>query len=149
MITKETVIKFANWYRREDVPENAEKYFGFSDEDMYNYFCSSVLSAENKSQRISEEILNKCYTLEDLIEMMITDKDGNRLNYSDVGETKDFINRYKSFKDWIIKDIPDLNFHEILFIMDNQRKVIDNVTSWYGFDRLLTALEFEQRKGLL
>ena len=29
MIEKQTAIDFANWYRREDIPENAEKYFGF------------------------------------------------------------------------------------------------------------------------
>ena len=42
MIEKQTAIDFANWYRREDIPENAEKYFGFSDEDMLNYYLESV-----------------------------------------------------------------------------------------------------------
>lgn len=99
--------------------------------------------------RISKEVLEKCNSLEDLVEMMTTDKEGNRLNYSDIGETKDFLNRYDCFKEVITRDIPELSLQQILFIMDNQRKVIDKVTSWYGFDRLLTALEFEQRKGTL
>ncbi len=99
--------------------------------------------------RISNEMLGKCNTLEDLVEMMVTTKEGVRLNYADVGETKDFINRYETFKEWLSKDIPDLSPKQILFIMDNQRKVTDQITNWYGFDRLLTALEFEQRKDLI
>jgi len=97
--------------------------------------------------RIPEEVLNKCNTLEDLVEMMVTDKNGKRLHFSDVGETKDFVTRYKYFKEWLGEEIPDMTLEQILFIMDNQKKVADKVTEWKGFDRLLTALEFEQRKA--
>lgn len=31
-------IKFANWLRKEDIQENAEKYFHYSDKDMLNVF---------------------------------------------------------------------------------------------------------------
>ena len=31
-------IKFANWLRKEDTPENAEKWFHYSDMDMLNAF---------------------------------------------------------------------------------------------------------------
>lgn len=34
----EFTIKFAYWFRKEDTPENAEKYFHFSDVDMLNAF---------------------------------------------------------------------------------------------------------------
>jgi len=34
----EFAIKFANWLRKEDIPENAEKYFHYSDKDMLNTF---------------------------------------------------------------------------------------------------------------
>jgi hypothetical protein len=34
----EFTIKFAYWFRKEDTPENAEKYFHFSDNDMLNAF---------------------------------------------------------------------------------------------------------------
>lgn len=34
----EFAIKFANWLRKEDTPENAEKWFHYSDEDMLNAF---------------------------------------------------------------------------------------------------------------
>jgi len=99
--------------------------------------------------RISNEMLQKCNTLEDLVEAMVTTKEGKRLNYSDVGETKDFIGRYENFKEYISKEFPNLTLEQILFIMDNQRAVIDKVINWYGYDRLLTALEFEQRKNIL
>jgi len=99
--------------------------------------------------RISEEVLNKCNSLEDLVEMMVTDKDGKRLDYSDVGETKDFIRRYEWFKEYVKKEIPSLSLEQIMFIMDNYRNVTDVVCGVYGYDRLLTALEFEQRKDLI
>ena len=150
MITKEEAIKFAVWLRDEDTIENADKWFGYSDEDMFNYFCSNFLSAEKyKSQRISQEIVDKCNSLEDLVEMMVTDKDGKTLNYADVGETKDFLSRYENFKEWMEKELPHLSLEQILYIMDNRVEVVGKVTSWYGYDRLLTALEFEQRKDLI
>lgn len=31
-------IEFALWLRKEDTPENAEKWFGYSDQDMLNEF---------------------------------------------------------------------------------------------------------------
>lgn len=36
-------IKFANWFRKEDTPENAEKWFHYSDEDMLNAFKKEQL----------------------------------------------------------------------------------------------------------
>ncbi len=53
MITKEEAIKFAIWLRDEDTIEIADKWFGYSDEDMFDYFCSNFLPAENK---IEDEI---------------------------------------------------------------------------------------------
>ncbi len=37
-ISDDFAIEFANWYRIEDVQENADKYFGYSDKDMLNEF---------------------------------------------------------------------------------------------------------------
>ena len=42
MITKETAVKFVIWLRDNDTQENAEKYFGFSDEDMLNYYLELI-----------------------------------------------------------------------------------------------------------
>jgi hypothetical protein len=35
---EEFTIDFYNWMRKEDTPENAEKYFGYTDKDMLNVF---------------------------------------------------------------------------------------------------------------
>jgi len=40
--TKKIAIKFANWLREVDVHERAEEWFGFSDEDMFEYFLKNV-----------------------------------------------------------------------------------------------------------
>lgn len=37
-IADEFAIDFALWLRKEDTPENAEKWFGYSDQDMLNEF---------------------------------------------------------------------------------------------------------------
>lgn len=37
-ITDEFAIEFALWLRKEDTPENAEKWFGYSDQDMLAEF---------------------------------------------------------------------------------------------------------------
>lgn len=93
--------------------------------------------------RISQKILDECNTLEDLVEIMVTDKNGKRLNF---GETFEIIDRFESFKGWLKEEIPDLTLEQILFIMDNQKHVVDTVSSFSGFQLFLTALEFEQRK---
>lgn len=52
MDTKEIAIKFANWLREVDTQERACEWFGCSDSDMYDFFCSEFLSApkvENKT----------------------------------------------------------------------------------------------------
>jgi hypothetical protein len=37
-IADDYALKFHNWMRKEDTPENAEKYFGYTDKDMLNVF---------------------------------------------------------------------------------------------------------------
>lgn len=34
----EIAIEFYRWMLESDTQENAEKWFGYSDEDMFNYF---------------------------------------------------------------------------------------------------------------
>ena len=34
----EEAIKFYNWMRENDTQDNADRYCGFSDEDMFNVF---------------------------------------------------------------------------------------------------------------
>lgn len=37
-LTDEYAIEFANWLKKEDTPENAEKYFGYTDKNMLEEF---------------------------------------------------------------------------------------------------------------
>lgn len=37
-ISHEFAISFHNWMRKNDTPENAEKFFHYTDEDMLNVF---------------------------------------------------------------------------------------------------------------
>lgn len=37
-VADEYAIEFANWLRMVDIPENAEKWFHYSDKDMLNVF---------------------------------------------------------------------------------------------------------------
>ena len=40
-VMKHTAIEFAKWMRQEDTQINAEKYAGFTDDDMYNLFLKN------------------------------------------------------------------------------------------------------------
>lgn len=46
MTTKEVAIKFALWLRDNDTQDNTERWFGYSDSDMFDYFLD--LFPENK-----------------------------------------------------------------------------------------------------
>lgn len=37
-IAEEFAIEFADWLKKEDTPENAEKYFGYTDKNMLEEF---------------------------------------------------------------------------------------------------------------
>ena len=95
-------------------------------------------------KRISDEVFNKTNSLEELVQIMGTTKDGHKL--SEVGDYKDFIRRLDSFKEVIARELPELTIEEILKFDSMFSKVKDIIYEWYGFNYLLTALEFEQRK---
>lgn len=54
MSTKETAIKFANWLREVDTQERACEWLGYSDSDMYDFFCSNFLSAPTTKHQTFE-----------------------------------------------------------------------------------------------
>lgn len=37
-IVQKVSLDFYNWMKENDIPENAEKWFGFSNKDMFNAF---------------------------------------------------------------------------------------------------------------
>lgn len=40
---KQIIIGFATWLKQNDTIENAEQWFGFSDEDMLDYYLENIL----------------------------------------------------------------------------------------------------------
>lgn len=42
MTPKELAIKFHNWMRSNDTKENAEKYFHYTDSDMFDVFMEEL-----------------------------------------------------------------------------------------------------------
>lgn len=99
--------------------------------------------------RIPKKLLNNTETLEQLVEFMTTDKDGNKLNIGGIGKTNDFILRYEMYKEYLKENIPELTFEEILKFHDLFHKFTEHVCGWSGFENYLTCLEFEIEKNKL
>jgi len=54
-------IKLANfmkWMRENDTPENAEKYFHYTDEDMYNEYQNELKGAGAGGESIKENFID-------------------------------------------------------------------------------------------
>ena len=51
---KELAIAFHNWMRKNDIKENAETYFHYTDEDMYNAFMEEYdgIISQSDSERL-------------------------------------------------------------------------------------------------
>ena len=92
-------------------------------------------------KRISDKVFEETKSLEDLVQLMAYDKDGR--NYYDIGEPKQFLARYKMFKEMIQRDLPEFTFEEILRFDEYFHKFKDAVYAWHGSDRMLTCLEYE------
>jgi len=41
-VNMEEAVKFYNWMRENDTQDNADRYCGFSDEDMFNVFKEQI-----------------------------------------------------------------------------------------------------------
>lgn len=68
MTTKETAIKFANWLREVDTQERAEEWFGFSDEDMFDYFLN-LFPAQSKQSPFNPPNKNGIYKRNETFDM--------------------------------------------------------------------------------
>lgn len=95
-------------------------------------------------KRISDKVFQETKTLEDLVNLMAYTKDGRM--YADVGEPKHFILRYQMFKEMLEKELPEFTIEEILKFDEHFYKFKEIVYSWYGSDKMLTCLEYEERK---
>lgn len=93
-------------------------------------------------KRISDKVFEQTKSLEDLVNLMAYAVDGSM--YADVGEPKQFILRYKMFKEMIEKELPEFTIEEILKFDEHFHKFKDTVYAWHGYDRMLTCLEYEE-----
>ena len=95
-------------------------------------------------KRISQKVFDECNSLEDLVNKMNSLVDGTKINR--VGEYKDFKKRFDFFKETVNKIFPELSLEDVLFI-DKHYMEMRALYSWYNYDDLLAALEFEIEKA--
>lgn len=98
--------------------------------------------------RISQEVFDKCATIEDLLD--VHTKNGE-LNFAEIGnDGKDyssFLRRFEFYKDYLKESIPELSTEEILKFDSLFHKFRDVVYAMNGHYIFLTALEFENEKS--
>lgn len=82
---------------------------------------------------------NKINTLDELIKIIGTTKHGGQIK--DVGEPEEFKRRLESFKYYIKTELPELTVDEILFLYKHRNK-LNKINDWFGFDYLMTALDY-------
>lgn len=92
--------------------------------------------------RISESVFNDFKSLDDLITKMGTTKDGYKI--SGVGEPDDFKARFKYFKEFLKKELPEFSVEDILKF-DKHFQKFRKIYEWYGAEYFLNAMEYEAR----
>lgn len=93
--------------------------------------------------RVTDKVFLKCNTLDDLINLINTTNDGQKIDV--VGSIDSFKSRLESYKNYLNENIPELTLFEILKFDKFYHKIKD-IYSWVQFDYLLMAIEFELRK---
>jgi len=94
-------------------------------------------------KHISDKVFNEITSLENLVDRMGTDSNGNK--YAAIGETKSFIYRYQMYKNVLERDLPEFTFDEILKFNEFHHKFRDVVYQGNSYHEFLTCLEYEQR----
>lgn len=97
-------------------------------------------------KRISQEIFDKCNSLEDLVNVMNSTSDGRRINR--VGTFEEFNKWFTLFTRHINELFPELTMEQILFLDEYYLKIRE-LYNWYNSEDLLAALEFELEKAKL
>lgn len=46
--TRSIAIKFSKWMKENDTPENAEKWFGYTDNDMFDAFIDNLWKTKER-----------------------------------------------------------------------------------------------------
>lgn len=93
--------------------------------------------------RISEKNYSDLKSLDDLITKMGTTKEGFKIK--EVGDPDDFKRRFKYFKEFLKKELPELSEEDILKFDNHFHKFRKIYEEWKGVDYFLTAMEYEVR----
>jgi len=94
--------------------------------------------------RISESVFSDLKSLDDLINKMGTTKDGYKIN--GVGEPDDFKSRFKYFKEFLKRELPEFTEEDILKF-DKHFQKFRKIYEWCGAEYFLTAMEYEARNN--
>lgn len=99
------------------------------------------MSKEDKNcfGRIQDTTFNELKSLDDLINIMGTTVNGNRI--IDVGEPEEFKSRLKLFREFIQNELPEFTEEEILKY-DKYYHNLNKIYEWVGSYYLLTAIEY-------
>ena len=94
--------------------------------------------------RISESVFNDLKSLDDLIDKMGKTKDGYKI--AGVGEPNYFKNSLESYKKYLETELHEFSNEELLKI-DKHFQKLKKIYDWYGYEYLLTAMEYEAREN--
>ena len=83
-----------------------------------------------KNEELIDSILNK-YT------------DNGRIKYAEIGDHENFKRRYEWYKEYLIKEFPELTLGEIVKFHKVFQRFREKVYGFNGFDTALTILEKE------
>ena len=108
------------------------------------------INVKPSMNRVHEDILNKCETITDLLNVMTED---GKINYHSIGnQGKDyssFLRRHKFFKEYLKENLPELTLEEILKFDSLLHKFREVVYAMHVHEEFLAAIEFEIKKGLI
>jgi len=99
---------------------------------------------------LSKETIDKCNSIDDVLDLATQGKDGKLLHFSDIGYRengyKDFKGRLGIFKEVIERELPEFTIEEILKYNQYYHK-LRALYEWNGYYYLFCALEFELKKS--
>lgn len=94
---------------------------------------------------ISDEVFSKIKSVDDLLDKINTTVNGEHT--FEIVDKDDFLNRLKSFKSYLKKDLQDFTIDEVLKYYQNTM-LLRSIFNWYDLPNFMRVIEYEQRNGL-
>lgn len=99
----------------------------------------------------NKDYLLKYENITEILNAYTTDKNGVKRTFSEIGSSdrdySSFKSRYKYFKEFIERELPEFTPQEIIKFTKYYHKFQETVYSFSGFDMMLEVLEWEQLKN--